>query len=121
MKYQLSLKTAAAYGRLLDFVPVYQRDDFKKNFEEFLATYDADNETEKTAPAPALETVDKQRTIPKVGEIYKDTFSGVRFEVLAVIADSVVITKSITALPQNETVQIGTLEKFQRLNLTKED
>lgn len=123
MNHQLDLKTAAAYGRLLDFVPVYQLDDFRKRFEEFLDAYDADIKTEKTAPAPAPENVDKQRTIPKVGEIYS-RFGG-KIRIVAMLKDNNGYVIAIQAIQTSaktlfNAVEFLPLSDFEQMNFTKE-
>ena len=56
MKHKLGLKAADLYGRLLNFVPEYVRDNFVNGFEKFLDAYDADIKAEKI-------NVDKTQTV----------------------------------------------------------
>lgn len=115
MERKFNLEALRMYGRLVaDFVPTDAYEDFFELFSGFLNTYDADSKAESPSVSVDINLEpDEQRTIPKPGEIYEDDCGG-RFEVLDVIADFIVITKSVTVLKKNENLQIGTLEKFNR-------
>ncbi|MBR2519060.1 MAG: hypothetical protein IKE46_04655 [Selenomonadaceae bacterium] len=64
---------------------------------------------------------DEQRTIPKVGEVYKDLF-GHRFQIVGVFNEPYVATQTIGDNPLNEQIfQFASLKRFKFSDLTKED
>lgn len=114
MNHKLNLKAAAAYGHLIDMVPVLDRKLFAKTFEDFLNAYDGET-VQETATKD-----DAQITSPKVGDVYKDIFKN-RFKVIAVIAGSVVVTQTVKDDTEDPIIQFGSLERFSHSNLVKED
>ena len=143
MKHQLSMKAATKYAKLLSlFVADEDFDGFNEDFEEFLDAYDADIKAEKLAAEKlnqqvkdalknvtfkfedprAIPTVDEQRAVPKVGEIYRDTLN-YRLKILAVLNDAngyIILMQNCSDFLKSS-IRLMTLTDFEKLTVYKED
>lgn len=127
MKHQLSMEAAAAYATLLnEYVDYDERDNFSKDFEKFLDAYDGNSKPDKTQTVENFQReVAEQRTIPKVGEIYRTSCAG-KIKIIAVIKDRngcVVVIQAVTS-PQSHlfgAVEFLPLTNFEQMGFTKED
>ena len=126
MNHKLNLKAAEAYGRMHACVPDYSRINFVNAFNEFLDAYDGNSKPDKTQTVQNFQReVGEQRTIPKVGEVYRSRLQD-KIKIVAVIKDRDGCVIAIQALktsvkPLVNAVEFLPLSDFEQMGFTKED